>query len=173
VPSEENTGEPPEPEGYWSCEFDPVNYPQGYACGCGHVPGTCEYCHYVPPSSKKALHKKGRASNASCAMLLPFPLGLTDTATQYSSNLYSHRCIAKYCGACHTIPLAPTPMTTEENIRALSLRMTAAPENSEEFRIVMDELRAGMKASAARGREKIAALKRVLSHSEDAKEITY
>jgi hypothetical protein len=64
-------------------------------------------------------------------------------------------------------------MTTEENIRALSLRVTAAPENSEEFRIVMDELRAGMKASAARGREKIAALKRVLPHSEDAKEITY
>jgi hypothetical protein len=49
-------------------------------------------------------------------------------------------------------------MTSEEHIRALSVRLSAAPENSEEFRIAMDELRAALKASAARGREKIAAL---------------
>jgi len=31
------------PSGYWSCE-----HPGGCACGCGHVPGTCEYCTYIP-----------------------------------------------------------------------------------------------------------------------------
>jgi hypothetical protein len=30
------------PKGYWSCE-----HPGGCACACGHVSGTCEYCHYI------------------------------------------------------------------------------------------------------------------------------
>jgi len=58
-------------------------------------------------------------------------------------------------------------MTSEENIRALSLRVTAAPENSEEFRVAMEELRAALAASAARGREKIAALQKALPHFEN------
>ena len=50
-------------------------------------------------------------------------------------------------------------MTSEEEIRALSLRVTAAPDNSEEFRVAMDELRAALKASATSGHDKVAALK--------------
>jgi hypothetical protein len=34
--------------GEWSCEYDPHTYPKGCACPCGHVPDTCEYCHYIP-----------------------------------------------------------------------------------------------------------------------------
>lgn len=52
------------------------------------------------------------------------------------------------------------PMTSEEHIRDLSQRVIAAPENSEEFRIAMDELHAALKMSVTRGREKIAALQR-------------
>ena len=58
-------------------------------------------------------------------------------------------------------------MTSEENIRLLSIRVTAAPENSDEFRVAMDELRAALAASAARGRAKIAALQKALPHSEN------
>ena len=47
-------------------------------------------------------------------------------------------------------------MTTEENIRALSRRVADSPENSKEFRAVMDKLRANVKARAARGREQLA-----------------
>jgi hypothetical protein len=47
-------------------------------------------------------------------------------------------------------------MTTEENIRALSRRVTDAPENSKEFRAVMEKLGANLKARAARGREQLA-----------------
>jgi len=57
-------------------------------------------------------------------------------------------------------------MTSEENIRVLSQRVTAAPEDSEEFRIAMEELRAALAASAARGHAKIAALQKALPHSE-------
>jgi hypothetical protein len=60
-------------------------------------------------------------------------------------------------------------MATEENIRALSRRVTDAPENSKEFRAVMDELRATIKARAARGREKLAALQSALPPSEELK----
>ena len=47
------------------------------------------------------------------------------------------------------------PMTSEEHVHDLSLRVIAAPENLEEFRIAMDELRAALKASATRGRENL------------------
>jgi hypothetical protein len=50
-------------------------------------------------------------------------------------------------------------MTSEEQIRVLSLRVTAAPDNSEEFRVAIDELHAALKASAASGHDKVAALK--------------
>jgi hypothetical protein len=53
-------------------------------------------------------------------------------------------------------------MTTEENIRALSRRVTDAPENSKEFRVVMDKLRANLKARAAHGREKLAEFQKEL-----------
>ena len=56
--------------------------------------------------------------------------------------------------------------TTEENIRALSLRATGALEGSEEFRAVMGDLRAGVKANAARGRKKMAALPKALPPSD-------
>ena len=59
------------------------------------------------------------------------------------------------------------PMTSEEHIRDLSQRVIDAPENSEEFRIAMDELRAALKASATRGREKIAAMQRGTPPTED------
>jgi hypothetical protein len=81
----------------------------------------------------------------------------------FFSNLYGDHSIAKYCGACQTLP-----MTTEENIRVLSRRVTDAPEYSKEFRAVMDKLRANVKARAAREREKVAALQGVFPHSEDA-----
>ena len=64
-------------------------------------------------------------------------------------------------------------MTTEENIRALSRRVTAAPENSEEFQAVMDKIRANVKARAARGRERTDTIRRTLSHSQNADERTY
>jgi hypothetical protein len=57
-------------------------------------------------------------------------------------------------------------MTTEENIRVLSRRVTDAPENSKEFRAVMDILRENLKARAERGREKLAEMQRALQHSE-------
>jgi hypothetical protein len=53
-------------------------------------------------------------------------------------------------------------MTTEENIRALSRRVTDAPENSKEFRVVMDKLRANLKERAARGREQLAEFQKAL-----------
>ena len=61
----------------------------------------------------------------------------------------------------------PWPMTSEEHIRDLSLRVIAAPENSEEFRIAMDELHAALKMSVTRGREKIVAMQRSIPHPED------
>ena len=59
-------------------------------------------------------------------------------------------------------------MTTEDSIRALSRRLTDAPENSKEFRAVMEKLRANVKARAARERERVAAAQSVLRYSEDA-----
>jgi hypothetical protein len=53
-------------------------------------------------------------------------------------------------------------MTTEESIRALSRRVTDAPENSKEFRTVMDKLRANVKERAARGREQLAEFQKAL-----------
>jgi hypothetical protein len=93
----------------------------------------------------------------------PYPSGLLILPYRASSNLYSDRSIAEYRGACQTLPV-----TTEENIRALSRRVTDAPENSEEFRAVVDKLRANLKARAARERERVAALQRALPPSEDA-----
>jgi hypothetical protein len=58
-------------------------------------------------------------------------------------------------------------MNSEEQPRKLSLRVTAAPEDSEEFKITMDELRTGPKNSAERGRQKIKALKSALPPSDD------
>jgi hypothetical protein len=62
---------------------------------------------------------------------------------------------------CQTSSPSPPPviMTSEEQVRVLSLRVAAAPANSEEFRVAMDELRAALKASATSGHEKVAALK--------------
>jgi len=74
--------------------------------------------------------------------------------------------------ACVTI-YQVSLMTTEENIRALSRRVTAAPENSEEFQAVMDKIRANVKARAARGRERTDTIRRTLSHSQNADERTY
>ncbi len=42
-------------------------------------------------------------------------------------------------------------MTSEEQVRVLSLRVAAAPENSDEFRVARGELRVALKASAASG----------------------
>jgi hypothetical protein len=58
-------------------------------------------------------------------------------------------------------------MTTEENIRSLSRRVTDAPEDSKEFRAVMDKLQANVKARAARERERLAAIQGMLPHSEN------
>jgi hypothetical protein len=88
---------------------------------------------------------------------------IRNEATFILSNLYGDPSIAKYRGACQTLA-----MTTEENIRALSRRVTDAPENSKEFRAVMDKLRANVKARAARERERVAAMQSVLPYSEDA-----
>jgi hypothetical protein len=88
---------------------------------------------------------------------------IRNEATFILSNLYGDPSIAKYRGACQTLP-----MTTEENIRALSRRVTDAPENSKEFQAVMDKLRANVKARAARERERVAAMQSVLPYSEDA-----
>lgn len=59
-------------------------------------------------------------------------------------------------------PRTPSPntVTPEEHIRVLSLRLASAPENSEEFRVALEELHAALNASAARGREKIAAMQK-------------
>ena len=57
-------------------------------------------------------------------------------------------------------------MMTDENIRVLSRRVTDAPENSKEFRVVMDILRENVKARAERGREKLAEIQRARQHSE-------
>jgi len=59
-------------------------------------------------------------------------------------------------------------MTTEENIRSLCRRLTDAPENSKEFRDVVDKLRANVKARAARERERLAAVQGMLPYSQDA-----
>ena len=56
-------------------------------------------------------------------------------------------------------------MNTEENIRILSRRVTDAPEDSKEFRDVMDRLRANVKARAARGREQLAEFQRAFQQS--------
>ena len=53
-------------------------------------------------------------------------------------------------------------MTTEENIRALSRRLTDAAEDSKEFRAVMDKFRANLKDRAARGREQLAQFQKAL-----------
>jgi hypothetical protein len=53
-------------------------------------------------------------------------------------------------------------MTTEKNIRALSRRVTDAPENSKKFRAVMYSLRASIQARAERGREKLAEFQKEL-----------
>jgi hypothetical protein len=50
-------------------------------------------------------------------------------------------------------------MTPEEQIRVLSLKVIAAPSDSEEFRLALAELHAALDANAARAKEKIAALK--------------
>jgi hypothetical protein len=57
-------------------------------------------------------------------------------------------------------------MMTDENIRVLSRRVTDAPENSKEFRVVMDILRENVKARAERGREELAEMQRARQHSE-------
>jgi hypothetical protein len=57
-------------------------------------------------------------------------------------------------------------MSTEDNILAFSRRITDAPEDSKEFRDVMDRLRANLKARAARGREHLAQFQKSLQHSE-------
>ena len=59
-------------------------------------------------------------------------------------------------------------MTTEDNIRVLCRRLTDAPENSKEFRNVVDKLRASVKARAARERERLAAIQGILPYSQDA-----
>ena len=56
-------------------------------------------------------------------------------------------------------------MNTEENIRTLSGRVTDAPEDSKEFRDVMDKLRAKVKARATRGREQLAEFQRAFQGS--------
>jgi len=50
-------------------------------------------------------------------------------------------------------------MNPEERIRALSMKVAAAPDDSEEFRSAMSELRAALNENARRARDKIAALK--------------
>jgi hypothetical protein len=55
-------------------------------------------------------------------------------------------------------------MNSEEHIRALSLGVTQAPNDSEEFRIAMNELLGALKASAARGHAKISEMRNALPH---------
>jgi hypothetical protein len=55
-------------------------------------------------------------------------------------------------------------MNSEEQIRKLSLRVTAAPEDSEEFGVVLDQLRTGVKDSAERERERIRVVKSLSDH---------
>jgi len=50
-------------------------------------------------------------------------------------------------------------MNSEERIRALSMKVAAAPNDSEEFRVAMSELRAALNENARQARIKIAALK--------------
>jgi hypothetical protein len=50
-------------------------------------------------------------------------------------------------------------MNSEERIRALSMKVAAAPGDSEEFRAAMSELRAALNENARLARNKIAALK--------------
>jgi ABC-type Zn uptake system ZnuABC Zn-binding protein ZnuA len=50
-------------------------------------------------------------------------------------------------------------MNSEERIRALSMKVAAAPDHSEEFRAAMSELRAALNENARQARNKIAALK--------------
>jgi hypothetical protein len=70
---------------------------------------------------------------------------------------------------CGKLPSC-VPMTSEEHIRALSLKVIAAPSDSEEFTLAIAELRAALDANATRGREKIAALKqKTFPHSEDVR----
>ena len=93
-----------------------------------------------------------------------------------TGRLYETKLLS-FCRISTVIPLSPSfaaratllGMTTEENIRALSRRVTDAPENSKEFRAVVDKLRANLKARAARERERVAALQRALPPSEDAR----
>ena len=60
-------------------------------------------------------------------------------------------------------PLVPltvqNPMNSEERIRALSMKVAAASDNSEEFRAAMSELRAALNENARRARNKTAALR--------------
>ena len=55
-------------------------------------------------------------------------------------------------------------MTSEEHIRELSLRVTAPPTGSKEYRSAMDELQAALKANADLGRLKLARLQAALPH---------
>ena len=62
-------------------------------------------------------------------------------------------------------------MTSEEQICVLSLRVVAATENSVEFKVAMEELRAALKANATRAHEKVAALKqKAYPQSEDKRQ---
>ena len=58
-------------------------------------------------------------------------------------------------------------MNSEEQIRKLSLRVTAAPEGSDAFGVAMNELRTGIKDSARCGRQKIGAMKSASLPSDD------
>jgi hypothetical protein len=44
--------------GYWACDYDALIYPKGCTCACGHVPGKCEYCHYIVEGAKGAWTSK-------------------------------------------------------------------------------------------------------------------
>ena len=58
------------------------------------------------------------------------------------------------------VPLVvQNPMNSEERIRALSMKVAAAPDDSEEFKAAMSELRAALNENARRARNRIAAMK--------------
>ena len=55
--------------------------------------------------------------------------------------------------------IVKNPMNSEERIRALSMKVAAAPGDSEEFSVAMKELREALNENATSARNKIAALK--------------
>ena len=57
------------------------------------------------------------------------------------------------------LPYCSDPMNSEERIRALSMKVAAAPDDSEEFSVAMKELREALNENATSARNKIAALK--------------